>query len=261
MALTGFFIFINACIAVEVIATSGYFAVSGTGTSVGLPPPVPHVEPFLFSSPNTTITLGSWKGDLAVGSLHWPGLSSEAASSATFYVLPSIVAPDEVRSILNIVSNQGLEFDTDPDSVDGMSTHELYLEASGGVDSLTHIRGKPDGDRSVFESRSLARTALAAITSPIISERVLPFVNSRYASACGASGCSVCQSLVRRYIHGQRSGHGTHFDVQVCIEWKVVLSYAESPNLTFTTIVDQCLFPIIGSGNRSGVAVIVRIGF
>ena len=180
---------------------------------VGPPPAYPKVEPFSFTHPNTSLSIGPWESGLAQGTLVWPGLAQESAAS--FYVVSNLLEASEVRKMLVILRDSGLEFDADPDSVDGMATHEFYLESSGGSENLATIRGKPDADRSVFAARSAARNAIANFTAPIVASRVLPFVNSRYAAACGATGCRVCQSLVRRYLPGERNTHGTHFDVQV----------------------------------------------
>lgn len=189
---------------------------------IGLPPSIRHVPPFALTSPNETVHYGSWTSTLAAASLVWPGLSPGSTAPASFFVLSPLITPAEAGDIRRIV--EALEFDFDPDSVDGMATHEFYLEASGGTDSLKRINGKPDSDRGIFLSRARARAALAELTGPIVSERVLPFVNSRYSAACGSSGCRVCQSLVRRYIPGERSTHGTHFDIQALVTVVVSLS-------------------------------------
>ena len=140
----------------------------------------------------------------------------------------------------------------DPDTVDGLATHEFYLEASGTASALASIRGKPDSDGSVFAARGRARAALAALTAPIIYDRVLPFVNERYADACGATGCVVCQSLVRRYLPGERQGHGTHFDIQALVTVVVSLS-------SFGTDFDGGLFVTTGAAAAGGETAFVGL--
>lgn len=127
--------------------------------------------------------------------LIWPNISS---SPASFSILSPLLTSDEVSSILSIVADPSIDFDTDADTVDNMETHEIYLQRSGSVDAIRDIGGKPDADPAVFEYRKALRDKLNTITEPIIRERILPFINSRYPAACGImnQSCHVCHSLV-----------------------------------------------------------------
>lgn len=244
-----------------VVAADGDVTLTKTnvGASEELPPaptPPPQQPPraFEFAMPNETVTLadGSWSATVARGALAWPNVNA-ATPPATFSVIQSLISKQEVADILSIVRDSGIQFDQDADSVDAMATHEFYLESAGGFKPLTSIKGKPDTDASTFKARQPYRDRLAAITRPIMEARVVPFVNQNIP-ACGGRaqavpganvaanasymavgssavgnardgvGCSVCQSLVRRYRDGERLTHATHFDVQALVTVVVALS-------------------------------------
>lgn len=218
-----------------------------------MPRPPPPLQMFDFDSVNETISLAdqSWSSTVARGHLVWPHVRGSETPPATFTVLAPLVSQDEVAALLAIVRNTSIEFDEDSDSVDRMSTHEFYLESSGGIDALASVHGKPDKDAAIFEARRPIRERLAALTRPIIQQRVVPFVNE-HVPACGGAmsafqrqvqggappavgsaaignarggvGCTVCQSLVRRWRDGERLTHGTHFDVQALVTVVVSLS-------------------------------------
>ena len=59
----------------------------------------------------------------------------------------------------------------------------------------------------------MVRAELQGITAPIVANRVLPLVNRLYPECKG--DCTVCHSLVRRYLRDERRQHGLHFDIQV----------------------------------------------
>lgn len=226
---------------------------SRVASRLPLPRPQQPVKLFEFTAPNETSSIadGSWSTIVARGSLAWPHVRSSETPPATFSVLAPLVSESEVAQLLAIVRSAGIDFDEDSDSVDRMSTHEFYLESSGGIDPLASVYGKPDRDAAVFEARRPIRERLAALTRPIIQQRVVPFVNEN-VPACGGTasafqrsveagappavgsaavgnaregvGCTVCQSLVRRWRDGERLTHGTHFDVQALVTVVVSLS-------------------------------------
>lgn len=164
-----------------------------------------------------------------------------------FFVLPALVTPGEAAAIKNLLP---AEFDRDADSVDGGATHEFYLEKSGGIDdTLATLPGKPDARADVRARRRPAREALAALTRPIVRERILPFIDDQYVlpppppvntvalggmeghrehvggtRGCGFHGCDVCWSFVRRYRDGERRTHEMHFDVHALVTVVVSLS-------------------------------------
>ena len=163
------------------------------------------------------------------GSLEWPPTASGARiAPANFTVHPALLSRAEVAAILALVSP--LALDEDPDTVDSLATHEVYLERSGSLAGIQGIAGKPDAQPAVFERRLPARRSLAELTAPIVAQRILPLVNGgRLARACTAAGgvpgsCRVCHSLVRRYTEGQRMDHPTHFDLQALVTVVIPLS-------------------------------------
>ena len=172
-------------------------------------------------------------GDAPVfeGALAWP-LATAAATAAAplpparFSVHRALATPAEVAALRALLASA--ELDADPDSVDSLATHEIYLERSGGAAPIAKIAGKPDADAATFRRRQPLRAALAAITAPIVAERVLPLVNARYARECAVDGvegrCRVCHSLARRFHDGERAAHPTHFDVQALVTVVIPLS-------------------------------------
>ena len=59
------------------------------------------------------------------GEIGWP---PPVSVRARFAVLRGIVRPCEVSRILQLVNSSAHAFDTDPDTVDGFSTHEIFVE-------------------------------------------------------------------------------------------------------------------------------------
>ena len=50
------------------------------------------------------------------------------ARQIPFYILEGIVRPTEVREMLDILQSPSVPYDMDPDTVDGMSTFEIFLQ-------------------------------------------------------------------------------------------------------------------------------------
>ena len=79
----------------------------------------------------------------------------------------------------------------------------------------------------VAAKRKLLRKRVGAITQRIVRERVAPLVRARYPQLCGRSAaraCTLCQSLIRRYLPDGRRSHGLHFDLQSAVTVVVSLS-------------------------------------
>jgi len=172
---------------------------------------------------NDTIELGGVKQAVAFGEVLWkPPMNA----SSPFWVLPAVVRPDEVDSILALLKGTDLAFDTDPDTVDGMATHEIFVEnrASGlGTDGGL----KPDSNPAALAARRPLREKLRAIMEPILRERLTPFVRSQYSGPCGRGpgrACTPCYSLVRRYREDERVSHGTHHDGHALVTVVISLS-------------------------------------
>lgn len=62
-----------------------------------------------------------------------------------------MLTEDECEAIVGAMD--GVELDADPDSVDALPTHELYLEKYGDLDTVATIPGKPDQRESVRAAR------------------------------------------------------------------------------------------------------------
>mmetsp|Transcript_29430 Transcript_29430/g.54474 ORF Transcript_29430/g.54474 Transcript_29430/m.54474 type:complete len:574 (-) Transcript_29430:316-2037(-) len=218
-------------------------------------PPLPPVRVYTFDeTDNSTVNIGrSWSGVHSVGKMNWPNVTS--ASAAKFHLLSSLVSPDEVSRILNVVQSPQLEFDVDLDSVDMSSTYEFYVEKSGNADGIKEINGKPDQDASVFEQRKPPREQLSAIMDPIVRDRILPFVNKEYNRACSQSNseCTVCHSLVRRYSEDERLEHPAHFDLQALVTVVVSLS-------SYGTDFEGGLYVSTGAGRRQSKYIAMQAG-
>ena len=190
----------------------------------------------LYDGPlhNTTMPISASGQEVFVstGAMQWPahlGLTSSA-----FHVLPSLVTEAEVREIRSLVegvdrhsksagaggatsSREQVSFDTDPDSVDGMASHELFVVHGAGGASAT--KGG-DADPQQRAARRALRARLRRTMDSIVDERITPFVRAAYPAVCNRSdapdrACTACSSLVRRYREGERRGHGSHYDAEV----------------------------------------------
>ena len=164
-------------------------------------------------------------------------------ASAAYSVLPTIVSRDEVERIRQLVDASALAFDSEPDTVDAMGTYEFYVHKPGGLGSQQGGGGdedggafsaeevaqraeamqaraiKPDYDPAVHSARAPLRRQLMSLMTPIVEERITPFVRARFPQCRaghrqGASReCTPCYSLLRRYRLGERTSLGLHHDV------------------------------------------------
>ena len=117
--------------------------------------------------------------------------------SSKFAKLPSIVSRDEVQSILDMVKN--MKFNTDPDSVDGMSTHEMYIDLDSDSNSNMNI------------NMNINMNKLREIVLSILNSRITPYVRYRYPKTNDRL-CTPSHCLIRRYRNGERLTHRTHKD-------------------------------------------------
>ena len=215
----------------------------GEDSDPGAWPPLTTPFPTFHRFTNRTTSLGGDVFSEATGALAWPSVA--AAAPAEFSVLASLVSAAEVRGLLDIVRAEAL--DVDADSVDARPTHEYYLERSGSPEGVRSIAGKADARADVFSARAPARAALAALARPIAAGRLTPYVNARYAAACGGA-CVVCHSLVRKYVDGERLVHPTHFDVRALVTAVVSL---QSAGKDF----EGGLYVSVGAGTEATVAL------
>ena len=178
------------------------------------------------ADPNTTIHIAGRSQVVAPGIQEWKNSSGSLLGSALFYVLPKLLSRKEVKRIRALVQDD--PFDVDTDSVDGQWTHELYLESNGSFDNAARLVGKADAlSPEVAAKRRALRRQVGAITQRIVRERVAPLVRARYPRLCGRSvarACTLCHSLVRRYLPDERRSHGLHFDLQSAVTVVVSLS-------------------------------------
>ena len=173
---------------------------------------------------NRSIELGGRSQAVAEGEIRW---ERPLNATARFVVLPAVVRPHEVAAILALVNGTRLHFDADPDTVDGMATHEIFVEdrSGGGLGTSGGLKG--DSDPAELEARRPLRERLLAIMRPILDERLTPFVRRRFAAQCGRGGgraCTPCYSLVRRYRSDERVSHGVHHDGHALVTAVVSLS-------------------------------------
>lgn len=179
---------------------------------------------------NGSVELPGGTQGVAHGEMRWP---SSMGTVSHFDVLPGVVRPGEVAQILELVSasnEERLPFDTDPDSVDGMASHEMFVYTSemytGTNPSETYKGG--DGDPMQREARRPVREQLERLMSPIIESRITPFVRNRFPAVCDGKPsrrCTPCSSLVRRYLPGERRTHSTHYDSEALVSVVVSLSH------------------------------------
>ena len=149
--------------------------------------------------------------------------SGGGGREARFSVIKSIASEPEIRGMLEILRRVEQQFDTDPDSVDGMPTFEIYTE-------------KPEHE---WESRKASAMNVlvpkmgsdplpeSCKTCPhYFTERITPLVRQNFPRACGRGkgACTPCYSLIRRYREGERQSHGVHHDGHAIVTVVVSLS-------------------------------------
>ena len=88
---------------------------------------LPEIPNFEEWTSNTSVPLvgGDQVVHVARGDMAHLGVSR----SSRFYVLPALVSREEVQSILALVNGSDAPvLDADPDSVDGMTSHEIFVD-------------------------------------------------------------------------------------------------------------------------------------
>jgi hypothetical protein len=116
--------------------------------------------------------------------------------NASLHVLRQVVTAKEAAAIIKAVP---IDINVDEDSVDALPTYEWPVESA--------YDGRED-------------SVLKALTQPIISERILPYVASTY----NCSNCGLCTSMIRRYLPTERRKHPKHFDTQAFVTVVVSLN-------------------------------------
>ncbi|GMI31705.1 hypothetical protein TrCOL_g1944 [Triparma columacea] len=173
---------------------------------------------------NETVIINGRFLQVAEGRVDHKGLLGGAAERAQSYfsVIPEFATPAEVEQILAILNDpDAVQFDEDPDTVDGMASHELY------VDTVDFERGgrvtsslKRDSTKEGMEERKEIRSKLKAIMDNV-QDRLTQYVRFTYPSS---PSLTPCYSLVRRYRSGERQTHDVHRDWNAKVTAVVSLS-------------------------------------
>jgi hypothetical protein len=179
------------------------------------------------------VTLPAGPQRVAEGELRY---HAPANASAGFAILPALLQPSDVTSILEIVNSSDVTLERVPDSVDSMPSSEIYVYEDAN---------EPPWLRA---SRAPLRKRLRALMDPLVEERITPFVRQRYPEACGRAStagehngigvvsgataeddsraCTPCWSLVKRYRPEERTSHLLHHDARARATVVVSLSDA-----------------------------------
>ena len=205
-------------------------------------------QPKIFNEYNTTVTISfsdpqtktetksEIKVDVMPGSIRQMGQNNANSSiSSDLAVLPSIVPRSVVAEILTLLrgnedatianGHTTLELDKDPDSVDGMTSQEIFIDN----DSLRANQPSKGGGfyREDMEERRELRAKLRALTDPY-TEKITSFLHKWYGKEKCDKGkgrsCTACYSLIRRYRAGERQSHAPHHDKHSYITVVVSLS-------------------------------------
>ena len=125
-----------------------------------------------------------------------------------FSKLPSLVNREDVSRILELVGS--CKLDEDPDSVDGMCTHEMYV-ISDKIDSKDTM--KLDNDPKEKSKRTEIRKKIKQIIDPILDNYITPFVLKKYCSHLPPDKqYKPFYSLIRNYNEQKRLTHAPHRD-------------------------------------------------
>ena len=169
---------------------------------------------------NTTVVLpptadgGARQQRVAEAAISWP---RPLDVTSRFAVLPGVVTRDEVAAIHALIQDAGLDFNNEPDTVDALPSHEIFVH-EGSTRDIDEDLG---GDFGRAAERAALRLRLRALMGPI-EARITHIVRQRYPDQCGEGRpagrrCTPCFSLVRRYLPDERRGHGMHRDGQALV--------------------------------------------
>ena len=85
-----------------------------------------------------------------------------------------------------------------------------------------------DVDSKFTPARKELRKKLSSILKPYLDNVITPMVHRQYPKACTSKGheryCTPCYGLIRKYKHGQRQSHATHYDGHAIVTVVVSLS-------------------------------------
>ena len=159
---------------------------------------------------------------------------STNAYSTEFSVLRQALPRSSVAAVLQLLEQQDYPYlDEDPDTVDGMPTYELFVDAPDLYDhqtkTTTTTTKVPDTDPHFVPDRTRhLRDQLQRLLQPYLTTVMTPYVQHRYPHQCRSKDpsrhCTPCYSMVRRYRHGDRVSHATHHDGHALVTVVVSLS-------------------------------------
>lgn len=146
--------------------------------------------------------------------------------------LPGLVPRPVVAEILTLLRGDEdadraggattIALDRDPDSVDGMTSQEIFLDNDNLRDGRTSKGFAEEGG-----ARAALRARLRALTDPCARVVLAPFLEAWYGPGqCWRDGrrCRPCYSLIRRYRAGERQSHAPHHDAHAFVTVVVSLS-------------------------------------
>ena len=171
---------------------------------------------------NVTVAEDDWTQVVSRGTVDWAEAESvcqtaapPVSSTSVFFALPELLTPSDVESVLTI--SRTTEFDSRPDSVDQLPTHEYHILIDGLADGTD--QGQP-------ETKEVHRTRvrLSKVLKPSIA-RLTRLVNDLFGAIC-ARRCTPCTALVRRYRPGERRSHPEHTDAEAAVTAVVGLTSA-----------------------------------
>lgn len=224
----------------------------GTNMLTPLDLPSPRIYKEWNPSTNTTFSLPSVEQVVALGSIkqkHDLNTKSENNEVLShFAVLPHVLSRTVVSKVLSLlhfgeeieskVSFNGetaVSLDADPDSVDGMTSQEIFLDNDSlrvGNNSKLWIENKSSeqwekSSHDWSEDRIYLRKNIRKLLDPVLETIITPFVRQRYKGQCNKGegrGCTPCYSLIRRYRQGERISHAPHHDKHSIVTVVVSLS-------------------------------------
>ena len=111
-----------------------------------------------------------------------------------------------------------------------MTSHEIFVNSPELYKDQQSMKYR-DSDSKFLPARKELRRQLNDIMSPYINDVITPMVHDRYpAVACNVTAkgsdrvCTPCYSLIRKYKHGQRQSHGSHYDQHALVTVVISLS-------------------------------------
>ena len=147
------------------------------------------------------IVANNIKIEIQKGSIIQEGYKKEICE---FSKLCKIISLDEVNLILELAKKA--DFDKDPDSVDGMCSHEFYIKSPD--------LSKEMNNKYAFDiNTNNIREKLKNIINLIIETRINPYVRKLYSKNVEPEReCTPCYCFIRRYKSDERITHATHRD-------------------------------------------------